>query len=132
MDLQKMMDLPGALAALHTRQGRSAIAHAAGWHRIDAACPGFAGCTCVADLAIAGMEARVWEAVTGQADFCRSGLLVVGWNGRLSSMATAASYQNRDRRLRSHLQCLCSWLRRADVAEKNPGARWRDGRVPLS
>lgn len=70
MELQKMMDLPGALAAFSftdrgvltdhvaregteiTRQVLELLAH-----------------SCVANLAIASMEAMGWEAVTGQGGF---------------------------------------------------------------
>lgn len=70
MNLEKMLDLPGALAAFTFSDKGDLQSHAL--------CEGteltpqvldLLARSCVANMAIAGMEARGWEAVTGQGGF---------------------------------------------------------------
>lgn len=70
MDLQRIMELPGALAAFTLGEGGAMQAHVlregSGLTPLTLELLARA---CAANLAIAGMEARGWEALTGQAGF---------------------------------------------------------------
>lgn len=70
MELQKMMNLPGALAAFKFTDRGDLVEHVAReGTEITAQVLELLAHSCVANLAIAGMEARGWEAVTGQSGF---------------------------------------------------------------
>ncbi|MHB1353858.1 MAG: DUF2173 family protein [Thiobacillus sp.] len=70
MDLQKLMDLPGALAAFTYSDRGDLLAHELReGTEITPQMLDLLSRSCVANLAIAGMEARGWEAVTGQRGF---------------------------------------------------------------
>ena len=70
MELQKMMALPGALAAFKfTDQGELVEHVAREGTEITPQVLDLLAHSCVANLAIARMEARGWEAVTGQGGF---------------------------------------------------------------
>jgi len=70
MDLQKMMDLPGALAAFTYSDKGDLQSHVLReGTELTPQVLDLLARSCVANLAIAGMEARGWEALTGQAGF---------------------------------------------------------------
>jgi roadblock/LC7 domain-containing protein len=70
MDLKKLMDLPGALAAFtFTDRGDLQAHELREGTELTAQVLDLLTRSCVANLAIAGMEARGWEAVTGQGGF---------------------------------------------------------------
>lgn len=70
MDLQKLMDLPGALAAFTYSDRGDLQAHLLReGTEITAQMLDLLSRSCVANLAIAGLEARGWEALTGQSGF---------------------------------------------------------------
>ena len=70
MDLQKLMDLPGALAAFsYTDKGDLQSHVVREGTELNAQVLDLLSRSCVANLAIAGMEARGWEALTGQTGF---------------------------------------------------------------
>ena len=70
MDLQKLMDLPGALAAFtYTDKGELQSHMLREGTELTAQVLDLLSRSCVANLAIAGLEARGWEAVTGQTGF---------------------------------------------------------------
>ncbi len=70
MDLQKLMDLPGALAAFtYTDKGDLQSHVLREGTEITAQMLDLLTRSCVANLAIASMEARGWEALTGQGGF---------------------------------------------------------------
>ena len=80
MDLEKMMALPGAMAAFTFSDKGDLQNHVV---REGTELPpqvlDLLARSCVANLAIAGMEARGWEAVTGQPGFYPlKGFSVVG------------------------------------------------------
>lgn len=70
MDLQKLMDLPGALAAFtYTDKGELQSHMLREGTELTAQVLDLLSRSCVANLAIASLEARGWEAVTGQTGF---------------------------------------------------------------
>lgn len=70
MNLEKMMDLPGALAAFTYSDKGDLTAHVVReGTEITPQVLDLLTHSCVANLAIATMEARGWEAVTGQGGF---------------------------------------------------------------
>ncbi|AAZ97946.1 putative protein [Thiobacillus denitrificans ATCC 25259] len=70
MDLQKLMELPGALAAFtYSDRGDLQAHELREGTEITPQMLDLLSRSCVANLAIAGMEARGWEAVTGQSGF---------------------------------------------------------------
>lgn len=70
MNLEKLMDLPGALAAFTYSDKGDLQSHAIReGTEITPQVLDLLSRSCVANLAIAGMEARGWEALTGQAGF---------------------------------------------------------------
>ncbi|HQS82926.1 MAG TPA: DUF2173 family protein [Thiobacillus sp.] len=70
MDLQKMMDLPGALAAFtYSDKGELQSHVLREGTELTPQVLDLLARSCVANLAIAGMEARGWEALTGQSGF---------------------------------------------------------------
>ena len=70
MDLDKMMDLPGALAAFtYTDKGDLQSHVLREGTELTPQILDLLARSCVANLAIAGLEARGWEAVTGQTGF---------------------------------------------------------------
>jgi roadblock/LC7 domain-containing protein len=70
MDLQKMMDLPGALAAFTYSDKGEVQSHVLReGTELTLQVLDLLARSCVANLAIASMEARGWEAVTGQGGF---------------------------------------------------------------
>lgn len=70
MELQKMMDLPGAIAAFSfTDRGELTSHYAREGTEITEQVLDLLAHSCVANLAIATMEAKGWEAVTGQGGF---------------------------------------------------------------
>jgi roadblock/LC7 domain-containing protein len=70
MDLQKLMELPGALAAFTYSDKGDLLSHVLReGTELSAQVLDLLSRSCVANLAIAGMEARGWEAVTGQGGF---------------------------------------------------------------
>jgi roadblock/LC7 domain-containing protein len=70
MNLEKLMDLPGALAAFTYSDKGDLQAHSIReGTEITPQVLDLLSRSCVANLAIAGMEARGWEALTGQAGF---------------------------------------------------------------
>jgi roadblock/LC7 domain-containing protein len=70
MDLQKLMDLPGALAAFtYTDKGELQAHRLREGTELTEQVLDLLSRSCVANLAIAGLEARGWEAVTGQTGF---------------------------------------------------------------
>ena len=70
MDLQKLMDLPGALAAFtYTDKGDLQSHVVREGTELNAQVLDLLSRSCVANLAIASLEARGWEAVTGQTGF---------------------------------------------------------------
>lgn len=80
MDLQKLMELPGALAAFtYTDKGELVSHRVAEDTPLTAEMLDLMSRSCVANQAIASMEARGWESLTGQAGFQPlRGLSVVG------------------------------------------------------
>ena len=70
MDLQKMMDLPGALAAFTYSDKGELLSHVLReGTELSPEVLDLLAHSCVANLAIAAMEARGWEALTGQGGF---------------------------------------------------------------
>jgi len=70
MDMEKLMDLPGALAAFTYSDKGDLQSHSIReGTEITPQVLDLLSRSCVANLAIAGMEARGWEALTGQAGF---------------------------------------------------------------
>jgi roadblock/LC7 domain-containing protein len=70
MDLAKMMDLPGALAAFtYTDKGDLQSHVLREGTEMSAQVLDLLAHSCVANQAIASMEARGWEALTGQTGF---------------------------------------------------------------
>ena len=70
MDLDKMMDLPGALAAFtYSDKGELQSHVMREGTELSAQVLDLLARSCVANLAIASMEASGWEAVTGQGGF---------------------------------------------------------------
>jgi len=70
MNLDKMMDLPGALAAFtYTDKGELQSHVLREGTVLTPQILDLLAHSCVANLAIAGMEARGWEALTGQTGF---------------------------------------------------------------
>ena len=70
MNLDKMMDLPGAMAAFtYTDRGDLQSQVLREGTELTPRVLVWLAHSCVANLAIAGMEARGWEAVTGQGGF---------------------------------------------------------------
>ena len=70
MNLDKMMDLPGALAAFtYTDKGDLQSHVLREGTELTPQILDLLARSCVANLAIAGLEARGWEAVTGQTGF---------------------------------------------------------------
>jgi roadblock/LC7 domain-containing protein len=70
MDLKKLMDLPGALAAFsYTDKGDLTSHMLREGTELTEQVLDLLSRSCVANLAIAGLEARGWEAVTGQSGF---------------------------------------------------------------
>ena len=70
MNLDKMMDLPGAMAAFtYTDRGDLQSQVLREGTELTPQVLDLLSRSCVANLAIAGMEARGWEAVTGQGGF---------------------------------------------------------------
>lgn len=70
MDLQKLMGLPGALAAFsYTDKGELQSHVVSEGTELTAEMLDLLSRSCVANQAIASMEARGWEALTGQTGF---------------------------------------------------------------
>jgi len=70
MNLEKMMDLPGALAAFtYTDKGELQSHVLREGTELTPQVLDLRAHSCVANLAIAAMEARGWEALTGQSGF---------------------------------------------------------------
>jgi len=70
MNLEKLMDLPGALAAFTYSDKGDLQSHSIReGTEITPQVLDLLSRSCIANLAIAGMEARGWEALTGQAGF---------------------------------------------------------------
>jgi roadblock/LC7 domain-containing protein len=70
MNLEKMMDLPGALAAFTYNDKGDLQSHVLReGTELTPQVLDLLSRSCVANMAIASMEARGWEAVTGQAGF---------------------------------------------------------------
>lgn len=70
MNLEKLMDLPGALAAFTYSDRGDLESHAIReGTEITPQVLDLLSRSCVANQAIAGMEARGWEALTGQSGF---------------------------------------------------------------
>jgi len=70
MNLEKMMDLPGALAAFTYSDRGELLSHVLReGTELSPQVLDLLAHSCVANLAIASMEARGWEAVTGQTGF---------------------------------------------------------------
>lgn len=70
MDLKKLMDLPGAMAAFtYTDRGELQAHTIREGNEITPQVLGLLTRSCVANQAIAAMEASGWEAVTGQGGF---------------------------------------------------------------
>jgi roadblock/LC7 domain-containing protein len=70
MDLEKMMELPGAVAAFtYSDRGDLQSHRLREGTEMTAQVLDLLARSCVANLAIAGMEARGWEALTGQNGF---------------------------------------------------------------
>ncbi len=70
MNLEKMMDLPGAMAAFtYTDKGELQSHVLREGTELTAQVLDLLTRSCVANQAIASMEARGWEAVTGQGGF---------------------------------------------------------------
>jgi roadblock/LC7 domain-containing protein len=70
MNLEKMMDLPGALAAFtYSDKGELQSHVLREGTELSAQVLDLLARSCVANLAIASMEARGWEGVTGQTGF---------------------------------------------------------------
>ncbi|MHB1052683.1 MAG: DUF2173 family protein [Thiobacillus sp.] len=70
MNLEKMMDLPGALAAFtYSDKGELQSHVLREGTELTPQVLDLLARSCVANLAIASMEARGWEAVTGQTGF---------------------------------------------------------------
>ena len=70
MNLEKMMDLPGALAAFTYSDRGELLSHQLReGTELSAQVLELLARSCVANLAIASMEARGWETVTGQGGF---------------------------------------------------------------
>lgn len=80
MNLDKMMDLPGALAAFtYTDKGELESHVLREGTELSPQVLDLLARSCVANQAIAGMEAKGWEAVTGQTGFQPlQGISVVG------------------------------------------------------
>mgnify|MGYP006051164269 FL=1 len=80
MNLDKMMDLPGALAAFtYSDKGELQSHVLREGTELNAQVLDLLARLCVANLAIASMEARGWQALTGQGGFePLKGLSVVG------------------------------------------------------
>lgn len=99
MNLESLLGLPGALAAFRFSEGGELTAHAlregAG---ITPLMLELLARSCVANTAIAGMEARGWEALTGQAGFRPlTGMAVIGLEWSVVTGADAAVVmRNRD------------------------------------
>lgn len=70
MNIEKMMDLPGAMAAFTFNDRGELQSHVLReGTELTAQVLDLLAHSCVANLAIAAMEARGWEAVTGQGGF---------------------------------------------------------------
>lgn len=70
MDLQKLMELPGALAAFtYTDKGELQSHQLREGTELSEEMLDLLSRSCVANLAIAGLEARGWESLTGQTGF---------------------------------------------------------------
>ena len=70
MNLEKMMELPGAMAAFtYSDKGELQSHLLREGTEMSAQVLDLLARSCGANLAIAGMEARGWEALTGQAGF---------------------------------------------------------------
>jgi roadblock/LC7 domain-containing protein len=70
MDLQKLMDLPGTLAAFtYTDKGELQSHLLREGTELSEEMLDLLSRSCVANLAIAGLEARGWESLTGQTGF---------------------------------------------------------------
>ncbi len=70
MDLQKLMDLPGALAAFtYTDKGELQSHQVREGTELTADVLDLLSRSCVANLAIASLEAKGWEGLTGQTGF---------------------------------------------------------------
>lgn len=70
MNLEKLMDLPGAMAAFtYTDRGELQAHNIREGNEITPQVLGLLSRTCVANQAIAAMEASGWETVTGQSGF---------------------------------------------------------------
>lgn len=80
MDLDKMMDLPGALAAFaYSDKGELQSHVLREGTELTPDVLDLLARSCVANQAIAGMEARGWEALTGQTGFQPlKGISVIG------------------------------------------------------
>lgn len=80
MELQELMKLPGALAAFTYTDKGELVSHViADDTPLTPEMLDMLGRSCVANQAIASMEARGWESLTGQAEFQPiGGLSVVG------------------------------------------------------
>lgn len=99
MTLAVLLDLPGALAAFRFSDGGELTAHVVREGTgITPLMLELLARSCVANLAIAGMEARGWEALTGQAAFQPlTGLSVIGleWSV-VTGRDAAVVVRNRD------------------------------------
>lgn len=99
MNLETMLELPGALAAFRFSEGGELTAHTLReGSGITPLMLELLARSCVANLAIAGMEARGWEALTGQAGFQPlGGLAVIGleWSV-VAGRQLAVVVRNRD------------------------------------
>ena len=70
MDLQKLMELPGALAAFtYSDKGELRSHQLREGTELSAEMLDLLSRSCVANQAIAGLEARGWESLTGQTGF---------------------------------------------------------------
>jgi roadblock/LC7 domain-containing protein len=80
MDLQKLMELPGALAAFTYSDRGDLQSHALReGTELTPQVLDLLARSCIANQAIAGLEARGWETLTGQAGFLPlQGFSVVG------------------------------------------------------
>lgn len=99
MSLATLLDLPGALAAFRFSEGGELTAHVVREGTgITSLTLELLARACVANLAIAGMEARGWEVLTGQAGFQPlTGLSVIGleWSV-VAGRDAAVVVRNRD------------------------------------
>ncbi len=124
MNLDKMMDLPGALAAFtYSDKGELQSHVLREGTELSAQVLDLLARLCVANLAIASMEARGWQALTGQGGFePLKGFSVVGmeWSVVVNGNCGVV-VRNRDADYEAGLQCPAGCLRGTHVAEENPG-----------